>query len=294
MRHNMVKENVKQDNYKVFSLVSNYLNNAPDYVEKEEIEELVESGISYEYAFSIILAAAFGLDIVDNTADRELFNQYFLQMIHHLDGGTYSSNPYYKNIKLPTIKIGNSELKYEKYKPFEAFVCDDIIQTKEGRQIPQIGFFDREFIYPAVLERNRIWMTVTPNEIETIQEAVDQAFGHVLTYGLGLGYYAYMVSEKERVKTVTIVEKNEDVIQLFKQYILPQFDNAEKITIIKADAFEFAEEKMPMNNYDFVFTDLWHDVSDGLDMYLRMKEFEKNCPGTVFMYWIEQSITCYL
>ena len=27
--------------------------------------------------------------------------------------------------------------------------------------------------------------------------------------------------------------------------------------------------------YDFVFTDLWHDVSDGIDMYLKMKEYEK-------------------
>ena len=41
-------------------------------------------------------------------------------------------------------------------------------------------------------------MTITPDEIETMKEAVDQAFGNVLTFGLGLGYYAYMVSEKDR------------------------------------------------------------------------------------------------
>ena len=53
-------------------------------------------------------------------------------MIHQLDANEYYSNPYYKNIKIPTIKIGNSELKYEKYKPFEGFVCNDIIQNKRG------------------------------------------------------------------------------------------------------------------------------------------------------------------
>ena len=61
-------------------------------------------------------------------------------------------------------------------------------------------------MFPALLENDRIWMTITPNEIETMKEPVDGAFGNVLTYGLGLGYYAYMVSEKENVETVTIVD----------------------------------------------------------------------------------------
>ena len=161
------------------------------------------------------MAAAFGLDIVDQAADKELFNQYFTKMIYQLDANEYYCNPSYKNIKIPTIKISNSELKY---KPFEGFVCNDIIITKEGRQIPQIGFFDTEFMFPALLENDRIWMTITPNEIETMKEPVDGAFGHVLTFGLGLGYYTYMVSEKENVESVTVVDMNEDVIRLFKKY----------------------------------------------------------------------------
>jgi hypothetical protein len=60
---------------------------------------------------------------------------YFNKMVPKLD---VNDNPYYKNIMIPTIKIGNSELKYERYKPYEGFVCNDIVQTKEGRQIPQI------------------------------------------------------------------------------------------------------------------------------------------------------------
>ena len=176
-RKNERIEKVKEDNYKVFALLSNYLNHAPDFITKEEIDEIVQGGVSYEYAFAVILAAAFGLDIVDNDADKDLFNHYFKKMIHKLDASEYSNNPYYKNIKIPTIKIGKSELKYEKYKPFEGFVCNDIIQTKEGRQLPQIGFFESEFMFPAILENDRIWMTITPNEIETMKEAVDQAFG---------------------------------------------------------------------------------------------------------------------
>ncbi|OCA90508.1 hypothetical protein A8F94_01070 [Bacillus sp. FJAT-27225] len=287
-------EKVKDDNYKVFALLSNYLNHVPDFVRKVEVEEIVQGGLTYEYAFAVILAAGFGLDIIDNNDDKDLFNAYFREMFHRLDTHDFYTNPYYKNIQIPTIKLGTSELKYDKFKAFEGFVCDDIVLTKEGRQIPQIGFFDTDFEFPAVLENGRIWMTVTPNEIETMKEPIDEASGHVLTYGLGLGYFTYMVSEKEQVESVTVVEMNEDVIQLFTTYILPQFKHANKVKIIKSEAFDYAEKQMPAVNYDFVFTDLWHDVSDGLDMYIKMKKYEAACRNSKFSYWIEKSILCYL
>jgi len=287
-------EIIKEENYKVFSLLSNYLNHAPDFITKEEIDEIVKSGVSSEYAFAVILAAAFGLDIVDHIKDKELFNHYFSNMFHRLDSNEYYNNPYYQHIKIPMVKLGSSEFKYETYKPFEGFVCNDIVQTKEGRQIPQIGFFETEFQFPAILENGRIWMTITPNEIETMKEPVEEAFGDVLTFGLGLGYYAYMVSEKDHVDSVTIVEINEDVIRLFEEHILPQFNHAGKIKIIKADAYAFAQKHLPESKYDFVFTDLWHDVSDGIDLYLKMKEYENLSPRTIFAYWIEKSILCYL
>ncbi|MDF2788695.1 MAG: hypothetical protein K0S80_1793 [Neobacillus sp.] len=290
----LIENEIIEDNYKLFALLSNYLNHAPDFINKAEMDELVKYGVSDEHAFAVILAAALGLDIVDNVEDKNFFNNYFKKMIHKLDANEYANNPYYKHIKKPTKKIGNSELKYEGYKPFEGFVCNDIIQTKEGRQIPQIGFFEEEFMFPAILENGRIWMTITPNEIETMKEAVDEAFGKVLAFGLGLGYYAYMISERDNVDSITIVDSNDDVIQLFQKYVLPQFKNAHKIKIIKADAFEYAQTYIAQGNYDFVFTDLWHDVSDGIDMYLKMKKFEGNSPKTVFTYWIEKSILCYL
>ena len=293
-RNIRIEDKITEDNYKVFALLSNYLNQAPDFIEKDEMDGIVKSGVSYEYAFSVLLAAALGLDIVDHAEDKDLFHNYFIKMIHKLDADEYANNPYYKNIKIPTIKMGKSELKYEKYKPFEGFVCDDIIRTKEGRQIPQVGFFETEFRFPAILENDRIWMTITPNEIETMKEPVDQAFGNVLTFGLGLGYYAYMISEKDSVESITVVEINEDVIHLFNTYVLPQFKNAGKIKIIKTDAFEYAQQHITPGKYDFVFTDLWHDVSDGIDMYLKMKQYEKQSPNTTFSYWIEKSILCYL
>ena len=43
------------------------------------MDEIVKSGVSSEYAFAVILAAAFGLDIVDHADDKDLFHQLFYQ-----------------------------------------------------------------------------------------------------------------------------------------------------------------------------------------------------------------------
>lgn len=81
----VIEDKIKKDNYKIFALLSKYLNHAPDLIDKEEMVEIVSSGVSSEYAFGVILAAAFGFDIVDRVDDKEFFNLYFNKMIHKLD-----------------------------------------------------------------------------------------------------------------------------------------------------------------------------------------------------------------
>ena len=70
---------------------------------------------------------------------------------------------------------------------------------------------------------------------------------------------------------------------------MPKFNNKEKIEIIKSDAIEFAKD---MDGYDYAFVDLWHDVSDGIDLYLKMKNLEKN--NIKYYYWIEESLLSWI
>ena len=87
-------------------------------------------------------------------------------------------------------------------------------------------------------------MAVKPSEIETMRAPIEEATGRVVTFGLGLGYFAYMVSEKPDVTSLDIVERSEEAIALFERHILPQFPNKEKIRIIRSDAFGFLSENM--------------------------------------------------
>ena len=137
-------------------------------------------------------------------------------------------------------------------------------------------------------------MTLTPVDLDTCTEAIEAAHGKVVTFGLGLGYYAYMVSEKEIVESITVVEKSAEVIELFKKHILPQFPNKDKVKIVESDAFEYAEKQMPAENFDLAFVDTWRDASDGAPMYEKMKALEHLSKNTKFLYWIENFLVSRL
>ena len=63
--------------------------------------------------------------------------------------------------------------------------------------------------------------------------------------------------------------------------------------MIQEDAYEYAAH-MGGEGYDYAYVDIWHDVLDGVEMYLKMKRLEALSPGTHFLYWIETSMLCWL
>lgn len=278
-------------NFDVVEMYSNYLINQPCFITKELVEEIQHScEVTEEYAFFVLFTAACGLDMDRNKKELQMAMSYFIPSIKQLESRTYMENSYYKNIRIPEVKYGDWVLKYESYQPYEAFIYNDLIVDKDFREIPRLGFFKEELLFPAVLESGVEWMTITPNEIETMQPVVDEVEASVITFGLGLGYFAYMASEKVQVESITVIEKNEEVIRLFQKHILPQFPHKDKVEIIRMDAFKYVEKHMGNRNFDYAFVDLWHDVSDGVDLYLKMKKLEDLHPATKFHYWIEESL----
>lgn len=284
---------VRYANARIVNLASIFLQFTPRAVTKDVLEEIVsEYGLSRERAFSECFAAS--LEVGGGRTERAFLGDYIVPMIHELDPAVFEHDPYCEAIRIPEGKRGEWELTTEALAPCEAFVCDDFDVRPDGRMIPQLGFFMRTYRYPALLENGREWMTLMPNETVTTLPAVERARGRVLTYGLGLGYFPFRAAAKPEVESVTVVERSEDVIGLFSDLLLPQFPFREKIAVVCADAFEFAKSRAPREKYDFVFTDVWHDVGDGKELYLRMKALESLSPDTEYAYWIEKTIRCYL
>lgn len=279
---------VFEDNFRLTHMYSVYLERFPELINKEMINALTcEGEMTVKDAIVAILAEAFGIDGSEGGEALRFLRNYLIPSIRLMDPKKYTSNPYYKNIKIENVSLGRWELRQEKYPAFRGVIAGDMMLLDGYREIAPLGFFAEDFHFPAVLEDGNEWMTLTPVDLDTCDEPIARAQGKVLTYGLGLGYFAYMASIKDDVESVTVVERDENVIALFESVILPQFPNADKIKIVKADAYQYFEQVMPAEAYDYVFVDVWRDASDGTPFYEWMKPREKLCPGTVFDYWIE-------
>ena len=274
-------------NFRLTRLYANYLEHYNEIINRDMMEALCGDGeIDLKDGLVAILCQIFGLDIDGTPEERVLIRDYITPSVRVMDANRYKNNPYYVNIKIPEIRKGNWELKREKYPAYRGVIAADI-EFDGFREIPPLGFFPEDFEFPAVLEDGNEWMTLTPVDLDTSDDAIERAHGKVVTFGLGLGYYTYMVSEKQSVESITVVEKSEDVIALFREYVLPQFSHPEKVRIVNADAFEYAEHIMPEEHFDVAFVDTWRDASDGAPMYERMKKLEHLSPDTEFLYWIE-------
>lgn len=206
----------------------------------------------------------------------------------------YKENPYLKVFNGLVFKEKGWTLKNVKRSAFtlspyqEEYAYGSNYALKMG-----IATFDKDYIYPSISLYNQEWMSLNQHEIRTMETPIALARGKVLTLGLGLGYFSFMASNKEEVKEVHIVEMDLELIQLFNKYLLPLFPHKEKIHIHKADAYHFIND-INDSDYDYIFSDLWQDVSDGVISYLKLKRVFINFKKTTCSYWIEGSIISYL
>lgn len=207
---------------------------------------------------------------------------------------TFTNNPYYQALKNISFEEDGWKLTTKKMKAYTLFPYDEQYHYGANSILKMsLGYFTKDYDYPTISLYEQEWMSLNPHEIRTMEMPIQVAKGKVLTLGLGLGYFAYMVHLKEEVKEVYIVEMDLELIKLFQKHLLPLFPYKEKIHIIKADALVYINQ-INDRDYDFIFADLWHDVSDGLPMYIKLQERFNKFTYTKRHYWIENSLITYL
>ena len=235
-------------------------------------------------------------DITELLSEKELKRALFHMISGHthcFSSSVITDNPYYQCIKIPTVEKDHILLTMNDYLPGE------FIQTYHDKQHSdnvfmhaEAGFFDDKVNFPVLLENGEVWMSLVMSEIESMEEPLRLARGKVITYGLGLGYYAFMAAQKETVDSVTIVEMNPSIIKIFNDVLLPQFPHKEKIHIVQADAFDYADHQAD-GEYDIAFGDFWSGVEEGLEFYLKFLKKTERIRKTRFDYWIESCFAEY-
>ena len=257
-----------------------------DAINPDEVKQYIKEGLDENEAIYNCLFDFIGVS-KDDEESQKVLSEYFLSNLKKLNPSDYINNSYVKAIK-KTGRKGKYALKFIDYAPYQLFAYDDI-KINGYKEYSQIGYFDHKFSYLALTEGSNIWMSLNPNEIETMKPYINKAKGNVLVLGLGMGYVPFMLSLKNCVKSITIIEKDQEIINLFNELIYPSFANKEKIKIIKGDAIEFARKSQKEGTYDYIFADLWHDPEDGLPLFVALKQINKNIDC-----WLETSMYALL
>jgi hypothetical protein len=99
-------------------------------------------------------------------------------------------------------------------------------------------------------------MQDTPDELVTHLDFMLRAHGHVLVTGLGLGCVVRGCLANPRVRAVTVVERDQDVIRLVWPVLQREAGN--RVYLVHADALEWVREAC-LVGFDCAWHDLWSD-----------------------------------
>ena len=208
-----------------------------------------------------------------------------IETIHAID---LLQNPYLKNIVLKPLSIGDLKLETAFYGKNELAIMNEPLQTADLLRKYPIGIFD-DSAFTYVLKNNEfVWMSICPMEINTMYKHIKSAKGKVLVFGGGLAYYPYMISLKENVSEITIIESDERIFNIINDIILPQFKN-HKAKIILYEAEQYIKDNN-LSYYDTVFFDIWEDNISGAEYMKKFAKYELKYPEIQFQYWLEDSI----
>lgn len=144
--------------------------------------------------------------------------------------------------------------------------------------------------YVRLMHEGEVVMSNTDMEKRTNADFCRKAYGNVLIGGLGIGMIILAIQDKQEVKSITVIEKNQEVIDM----IASQLKFNEKVKIIHADVFEWKPDKGV--KYDVSYMDIWsyinHDVYENemkplKRRYARFLRSKKENPNRYNKCWAE-------
>ena len=286
-----MREDILHDNTEMLARYADILTNRPAFASKANLAELASAlSMPPEEAAAYLMCEALGLDAA-SPRGRLLFEKYVRPSLTLKRPSAYLDDPFAYLLRrareeCPALP-GRIALADALLPAMSLFPAGDIRVFPDGRAVQPVGFFTGDFSYPSLRDGGREWMSLHPNEIETILPKAREARGRVLCLGLGMGYYLYHASLNPDVESVTAVERDPEIISWFTRSLLPLFPK-DNIRLVRDDAFRFLPAR---EGFDTVFANLWHDVSDGLPLWRRLKALE--VPGIRYQYWLGETLECY-
>ena len=91
----------------------------------------------------------------------------------------------------------------------------------------------------------------------------EMAEGDVLVGGLGLGLVTQALIDNPKVNSITIIERNRDVINLISKYIAwAMVDKGKSVEIMNEDYLSWIVKSFEMKHFDYAILDFWVGKGD--------------------------------
>jgi hypothetical protein len=107
-----------------------------------------------------------------------------------------------------------------------------------------------------LMRDNRVWMSLSPVEIESLAPHVAHMQGHVVIAGLGMGLALYNALLRPAVRQVTVLELDSEVITLFAAIMRPDMAGSGRFSIEQVDARDWRTTE----SVDFLYADIWAKI----------------------------------
>ena len=199
----------------------------------------------------------------------------------------YINNPYLQNINFKDVKL--KDFSYETVTIEKGYLFNiDEIQDDKNKELNDymiLRAYKQDTDMMFLKQGKQEWMMASISEFRTNDPYAKKAHGNIITFGLGIGYFVYMASLNENVKSITVIEKSKEVIELFNQ-IKDQFPNKD-INIINGDAFDYFNEQY-LKQFDYIYVDIYQNNIDGRNMIEKLLE-QYLPPYDKCNFWIENS-----
>ena len=190
---------------------------------------------------------------------------------------TLASLPDYPEVEQGTLKLSRSKGETGRTERWYNPKMGRFLYTKNPMPIE----------YPALeqldLDTWITWMSGSPDECLAMSSMARSASGDVLIGGLGLGILAWLCAAKPTVRSVTVVEMQQGVIDIVSPVI-----SHPKIAVIQDDAREYISKTT--DKYDFIGLDTWPDAGSAVREAPHAKTFASRAinRGGIVRTWLDE------
>lgn len=149
------------------------------------------------------------------------------------------------------------------------------------------------FPYVKLVQKGEgVMMSDTPMERNTNRDFVKRANGDVLIFGLGIGLIILPLLKDDSIKSITVVELYQDLIDVVSP-VLKKHDPNNKLNIIQGDCFEIHKVIPKEKKFDCIYGDIW--ISINTENYSEMKKLtaiwrfrlNRSNPNSFIDHWMQ-------